>query len=53
LQEWFGLHGTFWLYSGISCLGLLFVVLIVFETKGRDLDEMEAKRPPDTVTINR
>jgi facilitated trehalose transporter len=52
LKELFGLHGTFWLYSCISCVGLFFVVVVVPETKGRDLDEMEAKCS-ETVTINR
>lgn len=38
-----GLHGAFWLYACISCLGLLFIVLFVPETKGKDLDEMDPK----------
>jgi hypothetical protein len=43
------------LYSAISFLGLLFVVFVVPETKGRELDEMAAKPPPPNTdaTINR
>ncbi|XP_031618779.1 facilitated trehalose transporter Tret1-like [Contarinia nasturtii] len=51
-QELFGLHGAFWLYAGISCCGLFFVVMCVPETKGRDLDEMDPKYER-TMTINR
>ncbi|KAB7504452.1 Facilitated trehalose transporter Tret1, partial [Armadillidium nasatum] len=36
-----GLHGSFWLYSGISVVGLVFTVSLVPETKGRGLEEME------------
>ncbi|KAL7639334.1 UNVERIFIED_CONTAM: hypothetical protein RMT77_009834 [Armadillidium vulgare] len=38
-----GLHGSFWLYSGISVVGLVFTVSLVPETKGRGLEEMERK----------
>lgn len=33
--------GTFWMYSGLCLLGIIFVVTIVPETKGRDLDSIE------------
>lgn len=54
LQEKLGLHGVFWLYSGISCIGLIFVVTCVPETKGKDLDEMHPKFVQTmTITNNR
>ncbi|XP_063701757.1 facilitated trehalose transporter Tret1-like [Culicoides brevitarsis] len=52
LEELLGLYGTFWLYATVSCIGLFFVVMIVPETKGRDLDEMDP-RFVRTLTINR
>ncbi|XP_055681576.1 facilitated trehalose transporter Tret1-like [Lutzomyia longipalpis] len=51
-QEIFGLHGAFWLYACISCIGLCFIVTFVPETKGKDLDEMNPKLV-HTLTINR
>ncbi|KAG4072294.1 hypothetical protein HA402_004226 [Bradysia odoriphaga] len=51
-QESMGLHGAFWLYACISCVGLFFVVMFVPETKGKDLDEMDPKYV-QTMTINR
>lgn len=51
-QDLFGLHGTYWLYACISCVGLFFVVMFVPETKGKDLDEMDPKYVR-TMTINR
>ncbi|KAL1390350.1 hypothetical protein pipiens_012412, partial [Culex pipiens pipiens] len=51
-NAWFGLHGTFWLYACISCAGLFFVIMVVPETKGRDLEEMDPKYVR-TLTINR
>ncbi|MCL4136053.1 UNVERIFIED_CONTAM: hypothetical protein GTU68_054125 [Idotea baltica] len=41
-----GLHGSFWLYSGISIVGLVFTISLVPETKGRGLEEMEQKYAP-------
>lgn len=43
IRQWLGLHGTFWLYSSLSCGGLGFIVMCVPETKGTDLDEMDIK----------
>ncbi|CAD7086058.1 unnamed protein product [Hermetia illucens] len=45
-QELLGLHGAFWLYASISCTGLLFIVIVVPETKGRHLDEMDSTSFP-------
>lgn len=36
-----GLHGAFWIYSGISVAGLFFACCLVPETKGVGLEEME------------
>ncbi|XP_052864340.1 uncharacterized protein LOC128270950 [Anopheles cruzii] len=51
-QSFLGLHGTFWMYACISCVGLFFVIMVVPETKGRDLEEMDP-RYVRTLTINR
>ncbi|XP_058124618.1 uncharacterized protein LOC131285661 [Anopheles ziemanni] len=51
-QYYLGLHGTFWLYACISCVGLFFVIMVVPETRGRDLEEMDP-RYVRTLTINR
>lgn len=47
-----GLDGAFWLFACISCVGLFFVIMVVPETKGKDLDEMDPKYMR-TITINR
>lgn len=36
-----GLYGAFWIYSGVSVVGLFFVCCVVPETKGVELEEME------------
>ena len=41
-----GLHGAFWLYSGISIIGLIFTVVLVPETKGQGLQEMQDNYTP-------
>ena len=46
LEAWLGLHGAFWIYASISIFGLIFVLICVPETRGRDLDEMEIKSLP-------
>lgn len=52
IQEHIGLYGLFWMYAGISVLCLLFVVLFVPETKGREIDEMDPKYV-ESLCINR
>ncbi|XP_076067618.1 facilitated trehalose transporter Tret1-like [Oratosquilla oratoria] len=42
-----GLYGAFWLYAGISLVGLVFTVALVPETKGRGLQEMQQKYKPE------
>ncbi|XP_063834227.1 facilitated trehalose transporter Tret1-like [Ostrinia nubilalis] len=51
-QDHIGLYGLFWMYAGISVLCLLFVVLFVPETKGREIDEMDPKYV-ESLCINR
>ena len=34
-------HGTFWLYTGIALLGWIFIFLLLPETKGRSLEQVE------------
>lgn len=41
-----GLHGAFWLYAGISVVGLIFTVVLVPETKGQGLQEMQESYTP-------
>ena len=41
LKQALGLHGTFWLYSGICVLGAMFAGLILPETKKKPLHEMD------------
>lgn len=36
-----GSAGTFWIFSGICCAGTIFVALIVPETKGKSLEEIQ------------
>lgn len=36
-----GLAGTFWLFSGLSILGTVFVFLVIPETKGKSLNEIQ------------
>uniref|UniRef100_A0A8D8Z5P1 Facilitated trehalose transporter Tret1 n=1 Tax=Cacopsylla melanoneura TaxID=428564 RepID=A0A8D8Z5P1_9HEMI len=38
--SWFGLHGTLFMYTTISFLGLVYIYLYVPETEGRSLDEI-------------
>jgi MFS transporter, SP family, galactose:H+ symporter len=41
LIEALGRSGAFWLYAGIGVVTLIFVILVVPETKGRTLEEIE------------
>jgi len=41
LNKGLGPAGTFWIYAGISVLGLLFIKSRVRETKGKTLEEIE------------
>ncbi|XP_018015398.1 facilitated trehalose transporter Tret1-like isoform X2 [Hyalella azteca] len=45
-RRYLGLHGAFWLYAAISLVGLLFTIIFVPETKGKNLDEMQKKYTP-------
>lgn len=40
MQERFGNEGTFWCFSAAALLGLICIVLVVPETKGRSLEEI-------------
>lgn len=42
LRDGIGASNTFWVYAGFSLLSTIFVVVMVPETKGRTLEEIEA-----------
>jgi len=37
-----GFHGTFWIYAAVALLGGLFGYILVPETKGKSLKEIES-----------
>jgi sugar porter (SP) family MFS transporter len=41
LNHWLGSANTFWLFSAVCALGLIFIALCVPETKGRTLEQIE------------
>nr|CAH7743813.1 unnamed protein product [Callosobruchus chinensis] len=41
LNEALGTCGTFWLFSGICVFGLLFIIIVVPETKGKSFQEIQ------------
>jgi SP family sugar porter-like MFS transporter len=41
LNSGLGTHGTFWLYSGITLAGFLFIRLRLPETRGKSLEQIE------------
>lgn len=41
LTDNLGTAGTFWLFSGLSILGTVFVFFIIPETKGKTLNEIQ------------
>jgi sugar porter (SP) family MFS transporter len=41
LNHWLGPDGTFWLYAAICVAGLVFIALMLPETKGKSLEQLE------------
>jgi sugar porter (SP) family MFS transporter len=52
LKARIGVAGAFWLYAGICFAGLIFILATVPETKGKSLEELEARfgTLPESVT---
>ena len=42
LQTLVGMAGTFWIYSVVSVISAVFVMIFLPETKGKTLEEIEA-----------
>ena len=42
LQTLVGMAGVFWIYSAVSLISAVFVVIFLPETKGKTLEEIEA-----------
>lgn len=42
MSGWMRLSGTFILYAAINALGILFMIIVVPETKGRTLEQIQA-----------
>lgn len=42
MNDTFKAHGTFWFYGGVCAVGAVVVYLVVPETKGKSLEEIEA-----------
>jgi SP family arabinose:H+ symporter-like MFS transporter len=40
MQKYLGNDGTFWCFSGAALLGLICILLLVPETKGRSLEQI-------------
>lgn len=47
-----GRGGTFWLFSGLSIVGTVFVFFVVPETKGKSLNEIQAILGDNKATTN-
>jgi hypothetical protein len=41
VENGFLLHGAFWFYGGISCVGFVFLYFRLLETEGKTLEEIE------------
>ena len=48
LESALGKFGAFWLFAGITLVGVLFVFFYVPETKGKTLEEIEAEFASNT-----
>ena len=53
LTKLFGLYGTFWTYSSITLVGVIFYMAVVPETREEPLHEMRVKTPPPYCRVSR
>ncbi|KAF9806484.1 hypothetical protein SFRURICE_001279 [Spodoptera frugiperda] len=47
MEDWTGLYGVFWLYAVMACTGAIFTYVIVPETKGKSLREIQVELQGD------
>lgn len=47
VNEVLGIHGSFWIFTCFSVAGVVFVSVLLFETKGLSVQEIQARLTKD------